>query len=568
MRKMNENNLDKLIYKRLSRRELLKSAGSSVAVMSVWAVFPSGFFDLLKGGTGTLKTISSDQNSSVPFKPILPSDEDKLLLPEGYDYTIIRKWGDNISEDTPYGFNNDYVAYMPLDYHEGGNDSEDGLLIVNHEYPSPLFINKYSDEDFKNGRIKTKEETDREKKLTGINIFRVKKNAGKWEFTEDLNYNRSIDSMTPIKLSGKAAGSEELKFKEYADGTLANCSGGITPWGTILSGEENFQDHYASDNIWEYRWNDSNKDFIIEHYGWVVEVDPFDKNSVPKKRTSLGRIRHENVAVGISKSGKAVAYMGDDKVNECVYKFISKNIYDPVDRKNNKDILDEGDLYVADFLNNKWQLLDFEKRPELKNNFRSQADVLVNCDKASKLAGGTECNRPEDIEINPSDNSIFISFTNNSDKGDYFGSIVRIAENENDFESLDFEWEVFAKGGADTGFSCPDNLTFDNDGNLWVLCDISTTKLNKDRQKPFKNNSLFMIPVSGENKGKAFLFASGPVECELCGGTFTPDGSTLFISVQHPGEGSSDYDNPTSRWPMHGDDIPRPAVVAITGFKK
>jgi len=274
------------------------------------------------------------------------------------------------------------------------------------------------------------------------------------------------------------------------------------------------------------------------------------------------------VAVGISKNGKVVAYMGDDKVNECVYKFISKNNYDRENRKKNEDILDEGDLYVADFLNNKWQLLDFEKSNELKNNFRSQADVLVNCDKASKIAGGTECNRPEDIEINPADNSLFISFTNNSGKKDYFGSIVRIVENDNNFESLSFEWEVFAKGGADTGFSCPDNLTFDNDGNLWVLCDISTTKLNKDIQKPFKNNSLFMIPVSGENKGKAFLFASGPVECEMCGGAFTPDGSTMFISVQHPGEGTVDYDNPTSRWPMYGDDIPRPALVAVTGFKK
>ncbi|MBK9331530.1 MAG: DUF839 domain-containing protein [Ignavibacteria bacterium] len=565
---MNDNNLDKLIYKKLSRRELLKSTGRSAAIMAACAVFPSGFLDLLNSRPILLNTVSANPDTPITFKPIMPSIEDKLILPEGFEYNIIRKWGDNISDDTPYGFNNDYVAFMSIDYPEGGNNSEDGLLIVNHEYPSPLFINKYSDEDFKNGRIKTQEETDRERKLTGINIFRVKKADGKWEFTDDMNLNRSINAMTPIKLSGKAAGAEELKFKDYADGTLANCSGGITPWGTVLSGEENFQDHYASDNVWEYRWNDTNKDFIIEHYGWVVEVDPFDKNSIPKKRTSLGRFRHENVAVGISKNGKVVAYMGDDKVNECVYKFISKNNYDRENRKKNEDILDEGDLYVADFLNNKWQLLDFEKSNELKNNFRSQADVLVNCDKASKIAGGTECNRPEDIEINPADNSLFISFTNNSGKKDYFGSIVRIVENDNNFESLSFEWEVFAKGGADTGFSCPDNLTFDNDGNLWVLCDISTTKLNKDIQKPFKNNSLFMIPVSGENKGKAFLFASGPVECEMCGGAFTPDGSTMFISVQHPGEGTVDYDNPTSRWPMYGDDIPRPALVAVTGFKK
>ncbi|HQY19326.1 MAG TPA: DUF839 domain-containing protein [Ignavibacteria bacterium] len=559
---MAENNLEKLISKKLSRREMLKTSGKSAAVIALTSIFPVGFLNLLSKNANSLTT-----DFSVPFIPIFPSSEDKLFLPKEFEYTIIRKWGDEIADGVPYGFNNDFSGYVPIDFLSGGNNSEDGLLIVNQEYPSPLFINNYSDEDFRNGRIKTSEEVNKEKLSTGINIFHIKRIDGKWKFVNDNRYNRSINGTTIIKLSGKTAGSEEMKFKEFASGTLANCSGGITPWGTMLSGEENFQDHYASDNIWEYRWNDADKDFIIEHYGWVVEIDPFDINSVPKKRTSLGRFRHENVTVGISSSGKAVAYMGDDKVNECVYKFISKNNFNPDKRSANMDILDEGDLYVADFLKNKWQLLDFEKRDDLKSIFKSQADVLVNCDKAAKTVGGTECNRPEDIEINPKDRSVFISFTNNSKKEDYFGSIVRIMEKDNDPESLDFEWEVFAKGGADTGFSCPDNLTFDNDGNLWVLCDISTSKINKEPYSEFKNNSLFMIPVSGIDKGKAFLFATGPVDCEMCGGTFTPDGSTMFLSIQHPGEGSLYYDQPTSRWPEYGDDIPRPAVVAITGFK-
>ena len=561
---MTNNNLNKLISIKLSRREMLKSSGRSVAALALSSIFPADFFIHISRG----KKQGLTTDFTVPFTPIFASSEDKLILPEGFEYTIIRKWGDEISDGVSYGYNNDFAGYVPIDLLSGGNNSEDGLLIVNQEYPSPLFINNYSDDDFRNGRIKTSEEVNNEKLSTGINIFRIKRIDGKWEFVKDDKYNRSINGTTTIKLSGKAAGTEEMKFKEFASGTLANCSGGITPWGTMLSGEENFQDHYSSENIWEYRWNDVDKDFIIEHYGWVVEVDPFDKNSIPKKRTSLGRFRHENVAISISSTGKIIAYMGDDKVNECVYKFICKNKFDPYDRLNNMDILDEGDLYVADFIKNKWQLLDYEKREELKNNFRSQADVLVNCDKASKLVGGTECNRPEDIEINPKDKSVFISFTNNSKKEDYFGSIVRIIEKDNDPESLDFEWEVFAKGGVDAGFSCPDNLTFDNDGNLWVFCDISTSKINKKPYSEFKNNSLFMIPVSGPDKGKSFLFATGPVDCEMCGGTFTPDGSTMFVSVQHPGESSLHYDQPTSRWPDYGNDIPRPAVVAITGFKK
>ncbi|MBK7445420.1 MAG: PhoX family phosphatase [Ignavibacteria bacterium] len=557
-----KSRLEVLINRKISRRKMLKDAGKASAFLAVSSVLPSEFFNI-----PFLKE-KINNSSDIFFKPIVPSDEDKFIIPEGFSYNVIRKWGDRISASEDFGYNNDYTAYLPIDFLEGGNNSEDGLLVVNHEFPSPLFINGYTDDDFRNNRIKTKEEVDAEKRSVGISVFRVKKVNGEWRFAEDDKFNRRIDALTPVKLCGKAAGSEELKFSEYSAGTIANCSGGITPWGTLLSGEENFQDYFTSENLWEYRWNDADKDFIVENYGWVVELDPFDKNSEPKKRTSLGRFRHENVAVNISADNKVVAYMGDDKINECVYKFISEKNYDKTNRENNFDILDKGDLYVADFENNKWQLIDFEKREELKKNFRSQADVLINCDKAAKFVGGTECNRPEDIEINPVDNSVFIAFTNNSKKKDNFGSIVRIIERNNDSESLEFEWEVFATGGTASGFSCPDNLTFDSKGNLWVLCDISNSKLNKDIYKSFKNNSLFMIPTSGENKGKAFQFASGPADCEMCGGNFTPDESTMFLAVQHPGENTVSLDKPTSRWPDYGSDIPRPAVIAITGFKK
>ncbi len=550
--------LENLIHKKISRRNLLKKSGKATAFFTLGAILPNEFFKL---ELFPEKKLTSSEN--IFFKPLEPSAEDRFILPEGFKYELIRTWGDKITDTDYFGFNNDFVGYIPIDFLQGGKNSKDGLLVVNHEFPSPLFINNYTDEDFKLERIKTKEEVDKEKKSVGISIFRVKRENGEWKFIYDEKYNRMIDANTQIKICGKAAGSEMIKSADYATGTLANCSGVLTPWGTLLSGEENFQDYFSSENIWEYRWNDAVKDYVIEHYGWVVEVDPFNKNSVPKKRTSLGRFRHENVAISISDNKKVAAYMGDDKVNECVYKFVSSNSYDENNRESNMDILDDGDLYVADFGNSKWQLLDYDQREELKSAFKSQADVLVNCDRSSKLVGGTECNRPEDIEINPLDRSVFIAFTNNSKKKDYDGSIVRIIEKNNDPESLEFEWEVFATGGVDSGFSCPDNLTFDSKGNLWVFCDVSNTKLNKDRYIPFKNNSLFMIPTADENKGKAFRFASGPVDCEMCGGTFTPDESTMFVSVQHPGENSLTLENPTSRWPNFGNDIPRPAVIAI-----
>lgn len=553
------NKLESLIHKKISRRKLFRQTGKATAFLTLGAILPKEFFELK-----LFKEKKSGNSGDIFFTPIEASMEDKFILPEGFDYKIIRMWGEKINDTDFFGFNNDFAGYLPLDYLSGGNNSEDGLLAVNHEFPSPLFINNYSDEDFRKGRIKTKEEVEAEKRSVGISVFRVKKENREWKFIKDEKYNRIIDANSQIQICGKA----KSLLGEYAKGTLANCSGGFTPWGTFLSGEENFQDYFVSDNVWEYRWNDADKDFNTGHYGWIVEVDPFDKNSIPKKRTSLGRFRHENVAVSISGNKKVVAYMGDDKTNECVYKFVSNKYYDEAERENNFDILDEGNLYTADFENNKWQLLDFEVRTELQNSFKSQADVLINCDRSSKLVGGTECNRPEDIEINPADKSVFIAFTNNSKKEDYFGSIVRIIEKDNNPESLEFEWEVFASGGVASGFSCPDNLTFDSKGNLWVMCDVSNSKLNKDRFIPFKNNSIFMIPTSGKNKGKAFRFASGPVDCELCGGNFTPDESAMFVSVQHPGENSITRENPTSRWPNYGNDIPRPAVIAITGFKK
>lgn len=554
--------LSELINRKISRREMLKTAGKTAVFISAGAVIPEEFF------RNSLFSKSSNVNGDIPFRPILPSDEDKLILPEGFSYTIIRKWGDKITDKSNFGYNNDYVAYLPIDLLSGGNNSEDGLLVVNHEFPSPLFINNYTDEDFEKGRVKTIREVNEEKKCVGISIFRVKREGGHWKFVNDEKYNRRIDANTKIVISGSASGSEEIKYKKRAIGTLANCSGGITPWGTFLSAEENYQDYFTSKNKWEYRWNDQDKDFIIEHYGWVVEVDPFNKNSVPFKRTSLGRFRHENIAIALSPDKKAVAYMGDDQEDECVYKFITRNSFDEKNRENNMDMLNSGDLYVADFKNSKWQLIDYGKREELKSKFKSQAEVLVHCDKAAKLVGGTPCNRPEDIEINPSDNSVFIAFTNNYIKSDNHGSIIRLMEKDNNPESTEFEWEVFLTGGVSTGFSCPDNLTFDSKGNLWVLSDISVSRMNKKDHKPFKNNAMFMIPTSGINKGKVFQFASGPRGSEMCGGNFTPDESTMFLSIQHPGEDSKDTDNPTSRWPDYGKELPKPAVIAITGFEK
>lgn len=544
--------LEDLIHYRISRRKMLKNT----AFLTAGAILPFRFFESF------LPKVNN--SSDIFFKPIKPSLADELILPDGYSYHIIRKWGDMISGTEYFGYNNDFVTFLPFKNSDGTLNINDGIMFVNHEYPIPLFISGYTPEDHKAGKIKTEDQILREKRSVGFSIFRINRSGSKWEFVNDEKYNRRIDGLSNIKLSGKAAGSKEVKYAIECTGTVGNCSGGVSPWGTVLSGEENFQD-YPDENI--YRWNDSKTKLVDEHYGWMVEIDPFDKNSVPKKRTSLGRFRHENISFVISADKRVVAYMGDDKEDECVYKFISTDKFDPFNPASNTDILDNGDLYAADFENNRWIILDIEKNEKLKKEFSSQAEILVNCDRACKTAGATPCNRCEDIEISPADRSVYIAFTNNKPRNDHHGSIIRLIEKNNDHTSVEFRWEVFAAGGVDSGFSCPDNLYFDSKANLWVLCDVASASINKGAYEPFKNNSLFMIPTGGENKGKAFRFAAGPVDTEMCGTCFSPDSSAMFMSIQHPGENTMSPENPTSRWPDFGSELPKPAVVAITGFK-
>ena len=544
--------LEELINYRISRRKMLKNS----AFLALGSVLPFRFFDIFLGGRNHL--------SEIFFEPIPPSSEDELILPNGFKYDVIRKWGDMISDKDHFGYNNDFVTFLPFKNSDGTTNKNDGIMFVNHEYPIPLFVSGYTPEDHKAGRKKTEEQIIMEKRSVGFSIFRLSKHNGKWEFVNDEKYNRRIDALSNIKLSGIAAGSSEVKFANECSGTIGNCSGGVSPWGTVLSGEENFQD-YPDENI--YRWNDSKTKLVDEHYGWIVEIDPFDKNSVPKKRTSLGRFRHENISFVISTDKRVVAYMGDDKEDECVYKFISAEKFDPLKPDSNSDILDKGELYAADFENNRWIHLDIEKNEELRKEFSSQAETLVNCDRACKTAGATPCNRCEDIEISPADKSVYIAFTNNKPKDDYHGSIIRLIEKNSDHTSIEFRWEIFAAGGVDSGFSCPDNLYFDSNSNLWVLCDIASGSINKGVYAPFRNNSLFMIPTSGNSKGKAFRFAAGPKDTEMCGTCFSPDESAMFLSIQHPGENTLSLTNPTSRWPDFGNELPKPAVVAITGFK-
>ncbi|SDH86569.1 PhoX family protein [Paenibacillus naphthalenovorans] len=555
----------------MNRRKFLAYLGTGTAALAA----ASAGLGSLTGGDKAYAARTADhlfgyKSNKVSgfFEPIAHSKVDDVILPKGFKYDVVAAYGDVINEagDT-FGFNNDFTVYFPID---GSNTH--GLLWVNHEYSSDVFVHGQPGAD---GNY-TAEQIKKMLYVQGGSVIEVRRDEkGVWKLDTQSKYARRVTGLTPTKLVGPAAGTKAVNGAVNVQGTFANCSGGMTLWNTLLTCEENFEETSGQAGL------------DATHYGWVVEVDPFDPTFEIRKHTALGRFNHENTAMGLSKDGRVVVYMGDDKKDACVYKFVSKNNYVPEMGRANTALLTEGTLYAADLKKGKWIALTIEAvqkalkdekfkvpslikatKEELAAKFQTQADVCVNTHEAALILGATPTDRPEDIEICLFDNTFFVAHTNNDNHGNIHGHITRFFEKDSDLGAMEFDFEIFAAGGRQSGFSAPDNLTFDSNGNLWTVTDISSGSLNKGVFTSFANNGMFVIPTTGPNMGVAMQFASAPVEAEMTGPWFTPDESTLFLAVQHPGENTTDPSKPTSTWPRRpGDTMPRPAVIAITGFQ-
>lgn len=536
----------------LSRRKFLTYMGSSTAALvaassglgALTSKASAMTADHLMDGQGK----GSGKPLTVPFKPVERSWENELVLPNGYNYKIIASYGDEInSKGEIFGDAADLTVYFPIDSLEGGNNSEEGLIWVNHEFPEPqnymkmLGINE-STFDKKNLNNYPKL-LKMEKEAVGGSVIRVRKENGEWKMVKDDTYNRRVDGTTSIELTGPARGSNAINGAKIVEGSLGNCSGGRTFWNTALSCEENTE--YGR----SYGW----PNFTDEHYGWVVEVDPFDATKPVRKHTALGRFAHENTALGLTEEGKVVVYMGDDKRDECFYKFISEKKFNANNRDANMDILEKGTLYVANLGKQQWIALDYATNSALQKEFADQAEVLINTRVAARVVGGTLLDRPEDVEIHPHDGTVFLALTNNSNHGNFHGQIVRFVPTNSDHGSDSFRFEVFVAGGKQSGITCPDNLHFDSKGNLWVVEDFGATEDNV--YAAYKNCGVFMIPTDGKNYGIPHQFASGPRGCELTGPWLTPDETTLFLDVQHP-----------DTWNLYpGQSFGRSCLVAVQG---
>lgn len=505
----------------MNRREFLQFLGVSGAAISI-----------------SDEIFAAAHNIPAPKWASLPASlEDKLTTISGIDYKILIRWGDAINSKENFGFNNDFLAFHPF-------SSDRGILWANHEYVNPVFIN---------GPERNKKNIDLELKEVGGSLIEVENKNGTWSFIKNSKYNRRLDGNTQIPFAPK----QEIEGSQYALGTLAGCAGGQTPWGTVLSAEENYDmfwgDRNKNKKETEKAFFEWNKVYprSPEHYGWIVEINPLSGEA--KKLTSLGRMAHECATLTKAKNGKVVAYTGEDSINEHLYKFIS-------DTDNS---LEKGKLYVANLEKKEWISLQIEDHEILKKNFKSQQEIQIFTREAAKLVGATPLDRPEDIEIDPLTGHVFIALTKNPTKNNHHGSILKIIENGDDHGSLKFNYETFLTGGKENKFACPDNMIFDPKGNLWFTTDMHGNDINTGPYKPFGNNSLFVFIRDGKYKGQIIRVANAPVDAEFTGPCFSPDYKTLFLSVQHPGELSESKEKLTSHWPDGG--IPKPSVVTLQG---
>ena len=597
--------LNDLIAERLSRRDLFVGLAATTAVAGL-ALTAAG---------------SSARAAPLPpfsFKELASGIDERHHVAEGYDADILIRWGDPIFADSPafdplkqtassqlrqFGMNNDFLGFIPL-----RADGNQGLLCVHHEYAdSHMMFPGLGNDARKASLATTAEQVAVEMAAVGGSIVEIAREAGKWSVVRSSKYNRRITaSDTAMTIDGPAAG--HARMKTSADptgakvtGTMNNCAGGITPWGTWLMSEENWHYYFTTDQVDENgrakkglggpqekswarydlparrtnwgkyvdRFNADKEPNEPNRFGWIVEVDPMDPASVPVKHTALGRFRHEGCENAITRDGRVAVYSGDDDRGEFVYKFVTAGKYDAGYRIANMKLLSEGILYVARFNadgSGTWLPLVHGQGPlTVVNGFASQADVLIDTRLAATAVGATPMDRPEDVEPGPG-GRVVLALTNNAERKEGaqdaanprgpnpHGHLIELLEDGGDVGATKFTWSMLvlcgdpakpehkAKWHADTTadgwFSAPDNVAFDPAGRLWIATDQGTSWAKLSG----KADGLYAVEYEGAKRGLSKLFFRCPIGAEMCGPRFTADATTLFLAVQHPAaDGAADW---------------------------
>jgi uncharacterized protein len=609
--------LGEIVDARISRRALLQ--GSLVAAAA-------GFL----GGTGTgfLRPATAGasprrrRSPLLGFEPVAPSTADALVVADGYTAEVLIPWGTPLLSTGPawrkdasntaaeqaqqIGMHHDGMHFFASG--PGPAGSRSGLLVVNHEYVDQILL-------FPDGPDRmTPEKVNKALAAHGVSVVAVALVDGTWRAV-DSPLNRRITGATPVTFSGPVtANHPSLVSGAPPVGTLNNCANGHTPWGTYLTCEENWNGYFGAEAPLSlsrtelryglspagagYRWHTVDPRFDLavnrnepNRFGWVVEIDPSNPESVPVKRTALGRIKHENAAVVEGRGGRVVVYTGDDENGEYLYKFVGSEPWRRA-RAKGRSPLDHGVLHVARFGDDgkgTWVPLVHGRDPlTTANGWLDQADVLLRTREAADAVGATRLDRPEWVAVHPHSGEVFVTLTNGSSgpnaanprNPNPYGHIVRLHAS-GDHGAETFGWDIFMLAGdplydplvkldpADA-FGSPDGLMVDPDGRLWIQTDISNSsqwRADRGYDRIGNNQLLAADPLTGDVR----RFLVGPRGCEITGITLTPDQQTMFVNVQHPGESTTAVGNPTptnpravSNWPdFDPAGRPRAATVVI-----
>ena len=695
--------------------------------------------NMLRGGMGLAATVAiptfglagcgSDSDPVLPpvaaekllgFAPVAKSLADVVSVPVGYSVSVLYALGDPLFATTT-AFKNDGTD---ADYDNRGGDHHDGMewfglsstgtpsttasdrgvLAINHEATTDEALSSFflHANGGKTTLPRPADEVDKEVSIHGVAIVETRKAGSKWEYVQGSAFNRRITPLTDIEISGPARGNALLITKYSTTGTktrgtLNNCGTGKTPWGTALTGEENWFGYFArgaADNAaratdksvtslnrygrtqgaasrhgWETagtadkyaRWNNSKLGTTVDGsddyrnemngMGYVVEIDPYDKTKAIKKRSALGRFAHESAAFSKLVVGQPLAiYMGDDSRNEYIYKFVSNANWDaadasPVDRMATGDkYMDAGKLLVAKFSadgTGSWVELSLTN-PLISGyaayKFADQADIVINARLAADAVGATKMDRPEWNGVNPANGEVYFTLTNNSNRraeptgstqsapdaanprtytdlkgtasqiGNVNGHIVRLKDASN--AGTTFTWDVYLFGAEasadaakvnlssltnDQDFSSPDGLWFSPyTGICWIqtddgaYTDVTNCMMLAAMPGAVGDGTVKSITYPRATGGDLVVntrvgktptadtlkrFLVGPAGAEITGATETPDGKTMFINIQHPGEGTAQANiaDPTkyqSQWPSNAGygvgKRPRSATIVIT----
>jgi secreted PhoX family phosphatase len=632
--KTNSLPMRELIEQSLSRRSFVHILTSGACVAALTEL------DVHASAPETRKTSQMFQFRSIP-----PSIEDRVVVPEGYTAEVLYRWGDPINGESPAfqpnasnsadeqekqaGMGHDGMEFFPL---PGIDPNERGLLAINHEYTDQILLFADGIEPLPPQPMPM-EKVRKSIASHGVSIVEIaKQKDGRWQVVKSPRARR-ITADTPMSLAGPA----KDKLGTEAKGTVNNCAAGRTPWGTYLTCEENFQGVFGTNasgfqpttaqkayglsaegffytinqkKVPGYRWWEQLPRFDLsqpnndsERFGYVVEIDPYDPTSKPVKRTALGRFRHENAELTVAPDGRVVVYMGDDEMDQYVYKFVSEGKWDPTSIAGTgvletSGLLDKGTLYAARF-NADGTGTWLELAPGVNNIPRKSsptdtegfdaADIAIHSRMAAKIAGATPMDRPEWLAVHPETKEVYVTLTNNKSRHatdaanprakNIFGHIVRWKETNDDATSTQFNWQIFVLAGnpknADSTnhgntkgdfFACPDGLKFDASGVLWIQTDMSSSVMGKEGYAELGHNMMLAAdPITGETR----RFLTGPRGCEITGNAMTPDRKTMFVNIQHPGEPADDLSDPNmplkvSSWPDGPNGgRPRSATIVI-----